>query len=234
VRKLLITMLGALAVAALGVADLGIRPAHAQGTPVTFRGTANGRDTSHTVDLQPGLVVVRGRHSGQQNFILSLVLPKPGVDIQREYEESVSVFNEIGQYNGGAAEQVPVAGTYVLNLRASGSYEITIEQPPLSEVADPSQVEFSGSGHQVTPVVTIPAGAHRITFTHDGQASFGPRGLGQVWLHDMEGNTISGDIYGRIFNEFGPFEGSVDLEVILEGPHIFHVDATGSWALRID
>ncbi|MGH2586049.1 MAG: hypothetical protein ACRDJE_14140 [Dehalococcoidia bacterium] len=206
----------------------------AQGTPATFRGTANGRDTSHSVDLQPGLVVVHGRHSGGRNFILSLVLPKPGVDIQREYEESVHIFNEIGQYNGGAAEKVPVAGTYILNLQASGSYEITIEQPPLSQMADPGQLEFSGEGHQVTPAVVLPGGTRRITFIHDGEASFGPRGLGQVFLLDMNGNTVSGDTSGRLFNEFGPFEGAVEVEIILEEPHIFHVDATGSWTIRID
>jgi hypothetical protein len=79
----------------------------------------------------------------------------------------------------------------------------------------------------------MPAGAHRITFTHDGQASYGPNGLAQVWLYDMDGNTVSGE-FGRLFNEFGPFQGTVELEIILEGPHIFEVDATGSWTLRID
>lgn len=204
-----------------------------QNTPVTFRGAANGRDTRHTVDLRPGLVVVRARHAGSSNFILELILPRPGADIQWEYEEAVFLINDIGQYNGGAAGRVNKGGTYVLNIDASGSYEITVEQPPLSQAAAPGQLEFSGKGQQVTPVVTIPAGRRRITLTHDGHASYGPHGLVQVFFYDMDGNTVSGE-FGRLFNEFGPFSGAVDLEIILDGPHLFHVLATGSWTLRIE
>ena len=230
-KRLLIAAFSVLAVAALGVTGSGAQTAHARATPATFTGTANGVDRSHTIDLQEGLVVVHARHSGRGNFILSLVLPTPWEDIDRRYEDEVSLINRIGEYNGGAAGRVTVAGTYILDLRASGSYEITIEQPPLSELAAPEQLEFSGTGQQVTPVIELPAGLRRITFTHDGAA---PRRLGQVWLYDMAGNTVSGDLYGRLFNEQGPFEGTVELEVILEGPHLFHVSASGSWTLRID
>ncbi len=206
----------------------------AQEPIATFRGTANGRDTSHTVDLRPGLVVVRARHAGSSNFILELVLPKPGVDIQREYDEAVYLINHIGQYNGGAAGKVRKGGTYTLDIQASGSYEIIVEQPPLTQIADEGQLEFSGKSQQVTPVFTMPAGARRITFTHEGDGVSGSRRpFAQVWLYDMEGNTVAGES-GRLFNEFDPFEGTVELEIILDGPHIFEVDATGSWTLRIE
>jgi len=217
------------------VAHFGGHDSHAsapaaQETPVTFRGTANGRDTSHSVDLHQGLVVVHARHAGAQNFQLTLALPEPGQDVFRRRDEAISIFNEVGRYDGGSAGRVRKGGSYVLALYASGSYEITIEQPPLAEVAEPGQTEFSGSGHTVTPVLQIPAGTHRISFTHDGQASFGPRGLAQVWLLDMDGNEVG----GRLINEFGPFAGTVDLPIILEGPHIFHIDATGNWSIRLE
>lgn len=231
-RRFLISLI-LLAAVPFVLASRGGDAAHAQESGATFRGTANGRDTRHTVDLHPGLVVVRARHAGSSNFILVTVLPKPGVDIRREYDEAIHLINHIGQYNGGAAGKVRKGGTYILDIQASGSYEIIVEQPPLTQVADEGQLEFSGTSQQVTPVVTIPAGSRRITFTHDGKASYGPNGLAQVWLYDMEGNTVAGES-GRLFNEFGPFEGAVELEIILEGPHIFEVDATGSWSLRIE
>jgi hypothetical protein len=102
-------------------------------------------------------------------------------------------------------------------------------------VAEEGQLEFSGSGQQVTPVFFMPAGARRITFIHDGGGVSGARrAYAEVRLFDMEGNAVSGDVAGRIFREFDAFEGAVELEVILEGPHIFEVDATGGWTLRIE
>jgi hypothetical protein len=126
------------------------------------------------------------------------------------------------------------AGTYVLALYASGSYEITIDQPPLADVAAPGQLEFSGRGHQVTPVVIVPAGVRRIAFTHDGVRGDHTDGIAQVWMLDMAGLNVGGDISGRLFNEFGPLNSSIELEVILEGPHIFEIKATGEWTLHID
>lgn len=237
-RRFVLSTIAALALAALAASGLETRSTRAapssQGTPVTFHGTANGRDTSHSVELQPGLVVVYGRHDGDRNFQLTLAIPRPGRDIWRERDEPIHIFNEAGRYDGAGAGTVDEAGTYVLALFASGSYEITVEQPPLSRMAEPGQMEFSGRGHQVTPAVVLPGGTRRITFTHDGEASHGPRGLGQLLLLDMNGNTVSGDVSGRLFNEFGPFEGTVEVEIILDEPHIFHVDATGSWTIRID
>jgi len=209
-------------------------PAAAEEPTTTYSGTVKGRDISHTVDLRPGLVVVRARHAGGDNFQLTLALPRPGRDVWREREEAIPIFNEVGQFHGSGAGRIRTGGTYVLALFASGSYEITIEQPPLADVAAPDHTEFSGVGHQVTPVIIFSTGAHRIAFTHDGEARFGPRGLAQVWLLDLDGNEIGGDVSGRLFNEFGPYEGVVELEVVLEGPHIFHIRATGNWTLRID
>jgi hypothetical protein len=231
-RRMLYAALTALTALSFGFSEL--RPAAAEEPPVTVRGTANGRDTSHAVDLRPGLVVVRAKHSGSRNFIINLVLPIPGRDIRQGVDEGISLINAIGQYNGGAAGRVPKAGRYIVDMQASGSYEITIEQPPLSKAAEPGVLEFSGAGQQVTPVVMILAGVRRISFSHDGVNGRQLNGLAQVYFYDMEGRWVGGDIYGQLFRETGPFEGSVELEVILEGPHLFHVRASGGWTLRIE
>jgi hypothetical protein len=228
------TLVPALIVVALVASALAPAPTSAQETPATFHGTANGRDTSHAVDLRAGLVVVRAKHGGSRNFIVNLVLPTPGRDIRQGVDEGISLINAIGRYDGGAAGRVPKAGRYVVDMQASGSYEITIEQPPLSQSAEPGVLEFSGTGQQVTPVVIIPAGARRISFTHDGVNGRQMNGLAQVYFYDMEGRWVGGDIYGQLFRESGPFAGSVELEVILEGPHLFHVRASGGWVLRIE
>jgi hypothetical protein len=237
-KKLLAVTLSALGGLALVLGGTGAGQASPVGAgapslPATFRGAVNGDHDQHSVHLQPGLVVVRARHSGSSNFIVNLRQPKPGESVRESTGPSVHLINHIGQYNGGSAGQVTEPGPYMLELSASGSYEVIVEQPPLSRVAAPEQHEFSGTGQQVTPVFVMPAGARRITFAHDGVASYGPNGLAQVFLLAMSGDTVSGES-GRLFQHFGPYSGEVVLEVILEEAHIFHVFATGAWTLRID
>jgi hypothetical protein len=211
----------------LALAGVGAPKASAQDAVPTFRGTANGRELRHTVDLQPGLVVVKAQHAGSTNFSLSLILPKPGVDIRHEYQEGIGLINVIGQYNGGAAARITKGGTYTLDLYASGSYQITVEQPGI-DAPVVEQAEFLGKGQQVTPVIAMPFGARTITFTHDGTSNF------QVWLYDMNGATVGGDYSGRLVNVIGAYEGSITLEIVLDGPHLFHINADGNWTMRME
>jgi hypothetical protein len=222
-------LIGIIAVAALfGFSGLRAPATHAQSAVPTFRGTANGRMLNHTVDLQPGLVVVKARHAGNANFSLSLILPKPGIDLRQEYEEGIGMINAVGQYNGGAAAQITKPGTYVLDLYASGSYQITVEQPTPDTAMAVEERQFFGKGQQVTPVLAMPFGTRTITFTHDGTSNF------QVWLYDLNGASVGGDLFGRLVNVIGPYNGSITLEIVVDGPHLFHINADGNWTMRIE
>jgi hypothetical protein len=132
--------------AALGVAALDGAPAHAEGSSQTVRATVIGKDISHTVDLKPGLMIVRGRHSGPANFWLDLTPPYPGVSIMDDYDDHIPVFNEIGVFNGAAAVRVERADTCVLDLVASGSFERTSVQPDPATTVGVNERQFSGRG----------------------------------------------------------------------------------------
>jgi hypothetical protein len=193
------------------------------GEVASFRGYANGAVQLGPVELETGLVVLRARHPGGGNFIVELILPKPGVDISQGYDMAATLINEIGQYNGGAATSLRKGGAYLLRVDARSSYEITVEQPSRAPAATAGQRTFSGQGQQVTPIFTLPGGRITVRMTHEGKGSF------QVWLYDLEG----GDVGGRLASAIGAAAQTAVIEV-LDGPHLFHVKADGDWTIAIE
>src|SRR5262249_24472903 len=126
-RPRLLALVGSLFL--LEDAGVSSAPAHAQETVANFRATLNGKQLIGPVDLHEGLVVIRARHAGNQNFLVGLILPKPGVDPRETYEDGYGMINVLGQYNGAAATSVRKSGSYMLDVDASGTYDITVEQP---------------------------------------------------------------------------------------------------------
>jgi hypothetical protein len=188
------------------------------------RATLIGKDNSRTVDLQPGLLIVRGRHAGPDSFFLDLTLPYPGVSTTEDYDTNISVFNETGAFNGARAVRVERAGTYVLDLQSSGTYELEFEQPSSTTTPGESLRQFSGHGTQVTPIVAMPAGRVRVHLTHDGTAPF------RVTLFDLHGTKVA----GQLVDESGDFDGTVTIEIVLSAPHIFSIEADGDWTMSLN
>jgi hypothetical protein len=176
------------------------------------------------VELKAGLVVLKAQHPGSSNFVVELILPTPGVDPSRGYDASYTLINEIGQYNGGAATSLRKDGSYLVRVDARGGYQVTLEQP--AEASDDTawMREFSGKGQQVTPVFALPSGPITLHLTHDGKRNF------QVWLYEIGGGTVG----GQLVNQTGPVDETIRLDVVLEGPHLFHVKADGNWTIMVD
>jgi hypothetical protein len=225
-RNRLLMLVGSLFL--LVAAGVRAAPAHAQTPVANFRGTLNGKQLIGPVDLHQGLVVIRARTSGNQNFIVGLILPKPGVDPRETYEDGYGMINVLGQYNGSAATSVRKSGSYMLDVDASGTYDITVEQPDSGPDETAGQRSFSGKGQQVTPIFVLPEGTIKLTMTHDGKSNF------QVWLYDLGGATVSGDGFGRLINEIGPANGTVELEIVIGSPALFYVNADGNWSITIE
>ena len=153
-------LLGLGAMIALLIVGAAAPVARADEPLASFRGTASGRQFLGPVELHAGLVVIRARHTGNQNFITGLVLPKPGVDPTFEYAEAYGMINVIGQYNGAAATSIRTGGSYLIQVEASGTYQLSVEQPGYGPFETAGQRTFAGRGQQVSPIFTP------VSYTH--------------------------------------------------------------------
>lgn len=80
--------------------------------------TGVGDDVA-TVFLASGLVTIDATHRGEGNFIIIIYGPDGFQDL---------VVNEIGDYDGRRAIPVPSSGTYTLDIQASGSWRVAVDQ----------------------------------------------------------------------------------------------------------
>jgi len=198
-RLRLVLLLGAVAI----VSGLALHPssglAQSPSTVATFRGSYNGFSTPEVLGpfpLHAGLTVIRSRHNGTANFVVSLVTAEPGKTPQDSYANRYLVSDGIGRFDGGGAVIVREDGEYYLLLAAGGAYEITVEQPSPSTVTAVNERSFSGSGQQVTPVFRLAAG----TVTIDAQTD---QEFLTVWLYlidDLGGAAVGPGYDGRIID----------------------------------
>ncbi len=159
IRTFGVFMLAALM--AVAASAIGHAPAvHAQASPTapaplaTFRGSYDGFSTPLALGpfhLNAGVTVLRARHNGQANFVVSLRMPDPGVDPQVYTLNTYLMVDAIGRFDGGAVQMVPQEGDYYLLLSANGAYDLSVEQPSPTTVSPVIQNTFSGRGQQVTP-----------------------------------------------------------------------------------
>jgi hypothetical protein len=192
------------------------------------------------VSLRAGLVVVRARHGGNANFVVSIATQDPGKAPEDSYDNRYLLINSIGRYDGAAAEMLRTDGDYYLLVAAGGAYDFRIEQPLPENLTPVDQREFSGEHQQVTPVFRLDAGTHTIRATSDGTGNF------HVWLYqvdDLGGAAIDGDYAGRLINvTTGPADESVTVTLRRPGLFLFHVYASSiqtptsgaNWTIRIE
>jgi hypothetical protein len=76
----------------------------------------------------------------------------------------------------------------------------------------------------VTPIIAMPQGRRRVHMTHDGTAPF------CVTLLDINGNAVA----GQHLDEYGAYDGTVTIEIALDGAHIFSIEADGNRTLNIE
>lgn len=86
--------------------------------PITLSGA--GQTATDLIELTSGLATVKMKHSGESNFIIT-VLHQSGDRIE-------SLVNEIGFFDGSKAFQVPSSGKYLLDVSADGPWEVSIQQ----------------------------------------------------------------------------------------------------------
>lgn len=179
-------------------------------TPLAFRGT--GQQATGKFPLDKGLVIFRATHDGSQNFILQLLGADGG--------STALLVNAIGPYDGAKPLAVEKAGDYVVNVRASGNWTLTVEQPsPTAAPAVPQS--FSGKGPGVSAFFSA-SGLHIFRLKHDGKRNF------QVWLLDAQGKRVD-----LLANAIGSFDGSKAVGQ-LGGIYLLEVLADGNWSIAVE
>lgn len=211
-------------------------------TIATFRGSYNGYSTPLVVgpvSLRAGVVVVRARHGGNANFVVSMVTQDPGKAPENSYDNRYLLINSIGRFDGAAAEVLKTDGDYYLLVSAGGAYEFRVEQPLPENITPVEQREFSGEHQQVTPVFALEAGTNTLRATSDGTGNF------FVWLYevdDLGGAAINGDYAGRLIAVTnGPADESVTVTLRHGGLYLIHVYASSiqtptsaaNWTVRV-
>ncbi len=93
------------------------RPTSAPATPKTLSG--RGQQASEFIEIDSGLTTFKMTHSGQSNFIVSL-LDSDGQRVE-------GLVNEIGPFDGSKATGISSSGIYILDIQADGDWSIAID-----------------------------------------------------------------------------------------------------------
>ena len=186
-----------------------------------------GDDVSSSFDLNEGIAIFDMTYSGGSNFIIWLYNADTG-------ERKELLVNEIGSYSGSGLIGVTTGGSgvspgkYVLEVTASGSWQVTVEQPsPSTAVSLPQTI--TGRGADVPSPFMIESGKGAVKFTmhHDGSRNF------IIWLYNVNGKREE-----LLVNEIGNYDGSKLVSVggysgAEPGIHYLDVEADGSWSIEI-
>lgn len=246
-RRITLGVLAVLATLLLGGSLLeGTASAQEPGqapTIASFRGSYTGFSTPLVlgpVPLHAGVVVLRARHGGNANFVVSMATQDEGKTPEDSYGNRYLLINSIGRFEGAAAEMLRQDGDYYILVSAGGAYEFQVEQPVPADVTPVSAREFSGEHQQVTPVFRLEAGTHTLHASSDGTGNF------FVWLYqvdDLGGAAINGDYAGRLIAVTnGPAAETATVTLRRGGLYLIHVYASSietptsaaGWSIRIE
>lgn len=181
------------------------------GESYSFEGS--GSDVSDEFELQRGITTIEFSHSGESNFIATMVA------LEGEEWSDELLVNQIGSVEGRSVIATS-GGAYQLDVDADGDWSIDIEQPAVSESdAESPPVEESGSGTDYFGPVAL-NGVHEVTASHEGEQNF-----------IIQSHGVDGD-WDLVINEIGSFEGSSTVrssELVY-----FNVEADGSWTVSVE
>ena len=180
--------------------------------PITLSGS--GQMATDLFELESCLAIFKLSYQGDRNFIVHL-LDENGSQVGQ------SVVNVIGSFDGSQAMQAK-AGQHVLDVQASGPWNITIEQPRFSSA--PQTTSFNGAGQTASEPFRLSKGLTTFNMNHQGSRNF------IVHLLDKNGAKVG----GSLVNEIGPFEGSKAIRVPKDDIYLFDVQADGPWTIQVE
>jgi hypothetical protein len=132
-----------------------------------------------------------------------------------------SFANLIGSCSMSRAVRIPRDGNYLLNIKADGSWEISIAQPLTHEID--YIFFFDGAETAATRQFKLLDGLCKIKLKHRGDGNF------IVTLLDDQGLPVAG-----VVNEIGSYDGSQAVKIKRTGTYIFDVRADGPWSIEVE
>ncbi len=174
----------------------------------------SGRQASQKFELKAGLAIVQVQNDGKSNFVVGLV--------DGQGEQITNLFNEIDEFSGRRAFNIAKAGTYLLDVDATGPWNFTIEQPRPT-TAEPTPQAFEGKGTNVTPFVTLKKGLNVFGFQRAGE------GRGVFTLLDQDGRAVE-----QLANQLDEFHGSKPVKIEEDGIYFLNVYGEGTWTVTIE
>lgn len=178
--------------------------------PQTFSGRSQG--ATPAFHIEGGLTIFRMKHSGSGNFAPTL--------LTSQGEQTELLANEIGRFEGAKGVGVP-SGDYVLDVTASGAWEIGVEQPRPTAAPGLPQT-FTGADQGVSGFFAAERGLVRFEMDHQGDGNWAPI------LLNADGERIE-----LLANEIGKFQGSKAVRIPRTGIYILDVTANGNWSIVV-
>lgn len=111
------------------------------------------------------------------------------------------------------------AVNFFLKIESQGEWKIDVLQPDVTEQKTFEKV--TGMSHRVTPFYYFEPSTQKFSLTHDGLSTF------QVQALDILGNRVN-----FLADEFGAYEGEVEITYPKAGFYTFGIIADGQWTIN--
>jgi cytoskeletal protein RodZ len=182
--------------------------------PIGFQG--NGDKVSPKFTLHKGLAKCQVSNKGDSN-IIAYVLNDKGTQV-------ALCANGIGNYNGDKYINIPVTGTYLLNITSDGDWSFNIVDGPLLESQQPIPVNdvYTGKGDA----------ALKIHIDKSGLLVYKAKQMGGssnfiIYAYDVDGSTLA-----LIANGIGNYSSEKAIKTS-PGDYYFSIEADSDWSLQI-
>jgi hypothetical protein len=131
------------------------------------------------------------------------------------------ITNEIGDYSGLMSARIDKTGTYLLNIKADGSWTVDASQPhPTTGASVP--LTITGSSDDVSDPIALSSGLHTFVMSHDGSSNF------IVKLVDTSGNTTE-----YLANEIGTVNLTRATSIDKTGIYYLSVAGDTNWSVTV-
>jgi hypothetical protein len=175
--------------------------------------SGSGTTVSEEFSLEEGLTFAEVNYTGSNNFIVKM--------LSVDSDNTEYIANEIDDYNGKKVFKVRNSGKFVLDVTATGSWDIEFEQPQ-DITSGQNTNSLTGNGDTISDFIEMDEGFYKFETSHNGDSNF------IVQIVDLNGDTEA-----YITNEIGDYEGTKG-NYIDNGIYLFSINADGNWNIDFE